>query len=71
MENFEEIKNNLEKEDLDNFNYFQEIKQKLDKDGQKEFSLDGGEILIAGQNFIYELNDGKRIYFYQNSRILF
>lgn len=71
MENFEEIKNKLEKEDLDKFNTFQEIKKKLDKDGQKEFSFGGGEVLIAGQNFIYELNDGERIYFYHNSRILF
>ena len=62
----------LEKEDLKKYKLFQQIKEKLDSDGKNEFSFNEGKILIAGDNFIFKLNNSyEKIYFFKNSKILF
>ena len=61
----------LEKENQENYNYFKEIKEKLDKDGESEFNFKNGKVFILGDNFVYKLNDGTKIYFFKNSRILY
>ena len=50
----EEIKD-LEKEDLDNYHNFIQIKKKLNEDGQKDFHFKEGIVIIAGYNFSYLL----------------
>lgn len=61
----------LEKENQENYNYFKEIKEKLDKDGESEFNFKNGKVFRLGDNFVYKLNDGTKIYFFKNSRILY
>ena len=71
MEDIEAIKINLENEDIEYYEYFQKIKKQLDTNGKNEFSFGKGKVLMAGENFIYKKEDGKKIYFFKNSRILF
>lgn len=71
MKDIESIKSNLEKEDLEKYDCFQKIKEKLDTNGENEFPFDDGKVLIAGEDFIYKKGEGSKIYFFKNSRILF
>ena len=71
MKDIESIKSNSEKEDLEKYDCFQKIKEKLDTNGENEFPFDDGKVLIAGEDFIYKKGEGSKIYFFKNSRILF
>ena len=61
----------LEGENLENYHNYLEIKEKLDKEGKKEFFFKEGKVLIAGENFIYKLKNGEKIVFHENSKIFF
>lgn len=68
----EQINNlGLEGENLEDYKNYQEIQEKLNKEGKKDFVFKEGKVLMANEKFIYKLNTGKKITFHKNSKIVF
>ena len=64
-----DLKDLLDKEDLDNYNNFEYIKNEFAK-GKREFMYKNGKVFISGNKFIYVLKE-KKIYYSMNSKIIY
>ena len=64
-----DLKNLLEKEDLDNYNNFKFMKSEFVK-GKRKFNYKDGKVFFSGDKFIYILKT-KRIHYSMNSKIIY
>ncbi len=57
----------LEKEDLEKYKLFEEIKKEFNTKKEIKIPFKGGDAIKIGNHFIYELTNNQRVFFFKES----